>query len=320
MTRRRIIFMGSPDFAIPALDQLHAAHDVVAVYTQPPRKSGRGMAENLVPVAAHARRLGIEVDWPTSLKETEVQAKLAAYDADIFVVVAYGLLLPAAVLALPKLACINGHASLLPRWRGAAPIQRAIEAGDAETGISAMVMERGLDTGPVLATERCPIMADETAGSLHDKLASLNADLLGRVVDQLPELLAQQTPQDDANANYAAKISPAEAEIDWTKPAEQIDRHIRAFAPVPGAWFTGPRGRIKVRKATIDRSAELAGDARPGQFIGCDADGHMQIATGEGVITLETVQPAGKKPMDAAAFLNGQSLPIGAVFGTDDGS
>lgn len=320
MTRRRIIFMGSPDFAIPALDRLHATHDVVAVYSQPPRKSGRGMAEHLVPVAAHARSLGIEVDWPSSLKEPETLAKLAAYDADIFVVVAYGLLLPSAVLALPKLACINGHASLLPRWRGAAPIQRAIEAGDDETGISAMVMEPGLDTGPVLATAACPITADETAGSLHDKLASLNADLLGRVVDQLPALLAQQTPQDDAIANYAAKISPAEAEIDWTKSADQIDRHIRAFAPVPGAWFTGPRGRIKIRKATIDDSAGSGPATQPGTFIGRNAEGHMQVATGAGVIALETLQPAGKKPMDAAAFLNGHAVPVGTVFGANDGS
>ena len=314
MTRRRLIFMGSPAFGIPALDRLRAAHDVVAVYTQPPRKSGRGMAEKLVPVAAHARECGLDVHWPETMKDPATQAQLAGYQADAFIVVAYGLLLPPAVLALPAFGCLNGHASLLPRWRGAAPIQRAIQAGDSETGMTAMLMEAGLDTGPVLASHACAITADDTAGSLHDKLALLNADLLAKVVADLPAYLASPQIQDDDQAIYAAKISPAEAAINWADSAAMIDRHVRAFSPVPGAWFTGPKGRIKLRAASIALPDANTSDAAPGRFIGCDEKGHMQIATGDGVITLHSVQPAGKKPMDSAAFLNGQPMDVGTIL------
>jgi len=321
MARRRIIFMGSPDFAIPALDALSTQHDVVAVYSQPPRKSGRGMEQRAVPVARHAETLSIPTHCPTSLSGADEQSVLAGFDADLFIVVAYGLLLPQAVLDIPRFGCVNGHASLLPRWRGAAPIQRAIEAGDAQTGMSAMLMEAGLDTGPVLATESCAIMDDDTAGSLHDKLASMNAGLLLDVVNDMPAILGRQQIQDDAKAIYAAKISPAQAQIDWGQTAAVLDRHIRAFSPFPGAWFTGPKGRIKVTKAHYDKTSRTDGvgaDNRPGTYVGQGADGAMQMATGGGILSLDMLQPAGKKPMPAADFLNGQAVRAGTVFADFD--
>jgi len=308
MTRRRIVFMGSPEFAIPTLDRLADEHQVVAVYTQPPRRAGRGMRETPQPVAAHAAGRGLAVCHPESLKTQEDATSLAEWQADVFVVVAYGLILPPAVLAMSRFGCINGHASLLPRWRGAAPIQRAIAAGDAKTGVCAMIMEAGLDTGPVLDRRECDIGDAETAATLHDRLATITADLLGEVVAQLPDILDRKQPQDDSAAIYAPKLTPAEAEIDWQLPALTLDRQIRAFTPVPGAWFTGPKGRIRIRSARLgtDNNGTM-----PGQFLGLDSQGGMRIGTGAGEIILDDIQPAGGKVMSARAWLNGNPLSVG---------
>lgn len=317
MSKQRIIFMGSPDFSIPALDALHQHHNVVAVYSQPPRKSGRGMEEQLMPVARHAATLGLETHWPDTLKDAETQDSLAAFNADLFVVVAYGLLLPQSVLDMPRLGCVNGHASLLPRWRGAAPIQRAIEAGDAESGISAMLMEAGLDTGPVLAVSHLIMDNRETAGSLHDKLAAMNAKLLLHTVDNMPDILDQKTVQNEDAATYASKISAAEAQIDWHKGAIALDRHIRAFSPFPGAWFMGPKGRIKITEAAVETDGVGQNDRgtyEPGTFLGSADDGAMRIMTGHGILKVMRLQPAGKKPMHASDFLNGQVMDIGTIL------
>ena len=307
MTARRIVFMGSPGFAIPTLDRLADAHEVRAVYTQPPRRAGRGMRETPQPVAAHAAARGLTVRHPESLKTAADAAALAALEADVFIVVAYGLILPPNVLAMPRFGCINGHASLLPRWRGAAPIQRAIAAGDTKTGVCAMLMEAGLDTGPVLARRECAVGDGETAASLHDRLAILTADLLGQVVAGLPDILETQQPQDHAAAIYAPKLTPAEAEIDWQLPALVLDRQIRAFTPVPGAWFTGPKGRLRVRAA---RRGDAASAGAPGHYLGLDPQGCMRIGTGAGEIILDEIQPAGGKVMPARAWLNGNPLPV----------
>lgn len=312
MTRRRIVFMGSPDFAIPTLDRLAGAHEVLAVYTQPPRRAGRGMRETPQPVAAYAAAHGLTVHHPESLKTDDDATALAALKADVFIVVAYGLILPPKVLAMPRFGCINGHASLLPRWRGAAPIQRAIAAGDTKTGVCAMVMEAGLDTGPVLDRRECTIGDTETATSLHDRLSMLTADLLGEVVADLPAVLERQQPQDHTAAIYAPKLTPAEAEIDWHLPALVIDRRIRAFTPVPGAWFTGPKGRIRIRAA---RHGDAAGIGAAGHYLGLDSQGGMRISTGAGEIILDEVQPAGGKAMSARAFLNGNPLSVGSAIG-----
>ena len=312
MTRRRIVFMGSPDFAIPTLDRLAGAHEVLAVYTQPPRRAGRGMRETPQPVATHAAAHGLTVHHPESLKTDDDATALAALKADVYIVVAYGLILPPKVLAMPRFGCINGHASLLPRWRGAAPIQRAIAAGDTKTGVCAMVMEAGLDTGPVLDRRECTIGDTETAASLHDRLSMLTADLLGEVVADLPAVLERRQPQDHTAAIYAPKLTPAEAEIDWHLPALVIDRRIRAFTPVPGAWFTGPKGRIRIRAA---RHGDAAGIGAAGHYLGLDSQGGMRIGTGAGEIILDEVQPAGGKAMSARAFLNGNPLSVGSAIG-----
>lgn len=312
MPRRRIVFMGSPGFAIPALDRLAESHDIMAVYSQPPRRAGRGMQEHPQPVAAHAATLNIPAFHPQRLSDADDLAILAGHDADMFVVVAYGLLLPRRVLDMPRFGCINGHASLLPRWRGAAPIQRAIAAGDAETGVCAMLMEEGLDTGPVLARRSTAISEDDTAGSLHDRLATLNADLLADVAARLPDILDAAVPQDDSAATYAHKISSTEAVIDWSRPAAQLARHIRAFAPAPAAWFTGHRGRVRVLKAYAAN-----GTGPEGCYLGSTDDGGLQVGTGDGVLVLETVQPAGSRPMPAQAFLNGARLVAGQSMAPD---
>ena len=310
--KKRIVFMGSPEFAIPALARLSRTHDIAAVYTQPPRPAGRGMKEQLVPLAQYAQQLAIPVHWPQSLKSADAQDELAALNADVLVVVAYGLLLPQSVLDMPRYGCINGHASLLPRWRGAAPIQRAIAAGDTRTGMSAMRMEAGLDTGPVIATLDCAISADETAGTLHDRLAQLNADLLETVIAGLPDILAQAQAQDDESAIYAPKITTAECAIDWHAPIAVTDRQIRAFSPYPGTWFNGPRGRIKI--AAAKPTTGRADNAAAGSFLGLGEAGQMRVATVDGVLEISRLQPAGKKAMDARDFLNGQEIAPGHVF------
>jgi len=322
--RQRIVFMGSPAFAIPTLDRLVKTHDVCAVYSQPAKKSGRGMKTKDVPVAAYANAANLPLFTPTHLKSTDIEAQLAAHEADLFVVVAYGLLLPRSILEIPRLGCLNGHASLLPRWRGAAPIQRAIEAGDTETGISAMLMEAGLDTGPVVCSQRTPISKSDTAGSLHDRLATLTATCLGEVIDGAPTSLAAPIPQPDYGVIYAAKITSDDAMIDWQQPASILDCHIRAFTPYPGAWCGGPKGRLRILEAhPVPRPAEhMAADA--GIFLGKDSgskhcESNMMIACSEGALAITRVQPAGKKPMLAVDFLNGAGLKIGDHLQSETG-
>jgi len=322
--RQRIVFMGSPAFAIPTLDRLVKTHDVCAVYSQPAKKSGRGMKTKDVPVAAYANAANLPLFTPTHLKSTDIEAQLAAHEADLFVVVAYGLLLPRSILEIPRLGCLNGHASLLPRWRGAAPIQRAIEAGDTETGISAMLMEAGLDTGPVVCSQRTPISKSDTAGSLHDRLATLTATCLGEVIDGAPTSLAAPIPQPDYVVIYAAKITSDDAMIDWQQPASILDCHIRAFTPYPGAWCGGPKGRLRILEAhPVPRPAEhIAADA--GIFLGKDSgskhcESNMMIACSEGALAITRVQPAGKKPMLAVDFLNGAGLKIGDHLQSETG-
>jgi len=322
--RQRIVFMGSPAFAIPTLDRLVKTHDVCAVYSQPAKKSGRGMKTKDVPVAAYANAANLPLFTPTHLKSTDIEAQLAAHEADLFVVVAYGLLLPRSILEIPRLGCLNGHASLLPRWRGAAPIQRAIEAGDTETGISAMLMEAGLDTGPVVCSQRTPISKSDTAGSLHDRLATLTATCLGEVIDGAPTSLAAPIPQPDDGVIYAAKITSDDAMIDWQQPASILDCHIRAFTPYPGAWCGGPKGRLRILEAhPVPRPAEhIAADA--GIFLGKDSgskhcESNMMIACSEGALAITRVQPAGKKPMLAVDFLNGAGLKIGDRLQSETG-
>ena len=319
VVKRRIVFMGSPAFALPCLQRLGKTHDVCAVYTQPAKKSGRGMKPTPVPIAAHAAAMGLPVFTPEALTSDAVLTQLAAHEADVFVVVAYGLLLPPQVLAMPRFGCLNGHASLLPRWRGAAPIQRAIQAGDAETGISAMLMEQGLDTGPVVATIRTAIAGDDTAGTLHDRLAALTADCLGGVVDSLPTSLAQPRPQPKTGFTYASKISSANAKIDWHRMGGDLDCHIRAFSPYPGAWCHGPKGRLRILSA---RPAPVLDDGAAvpvGHFLGADADGLPLVRCGDGAMAIAMLQPAGKKPMTGAAFLNGVTLARGEAFSAESG-
>ena len=312
MPRYRIVFMGSPDFAIPALQKLAETHDICAVYTQPAKPAGRGMKSTPVPVAAYAADKSLTLFSPASLKTDDVQQQLAAHKADLFVVVAYGLLLPKIVLNIPKLGCINGHASLLPRWRGAAPIQRAIAAGDAVTGISAMLMDEGLDTGKVLMRRSCKIDPAETAGSLHDKLAALNAETLDDVVADITNLLTTAEPQDDSHARYAAKITPQEAEIDWACDNAKLDCHIRAVTPFPGAWCLGPKGRLRILQARPTNMAHPA-HAPAGSIVGI-SKAALHVATGDGVLAIEQLQPAGKKPMHVGDFLNGHKLVIGQML------
>jgi len=304
----RLVFMGTPDFALPTLAALRAAgHEIACVYCQPPRPAGRGQKPRPSPVQAAAEDAGLPVRAPASLKDADAQAAFAALGADAAVVVAYGLILPAAILAAPRLGCLNLHASLLPRWRGAAPIQRAIMAGDPETGVSIMRMEEGLDTGPVLLTERVPIGPDATAGALHDRLADLGARLMVRALAGLASGTLTPVPQPAAGATYAAKIDKAETRLDWRRPAAELDRQIRGLSPAPGAWFQRDGGRVKLLAARP--LAESAG-AAPGTVL---ADG-ATVACGAGALRLERVQPAGKGAMDAAAWLRGKPLAPGTVL------
>lgn len=293
--------MGTPDFAAPVLTALIAAgHDVVCVYSQPPRPKGRGLAHEKSPVHKLAETHGIEVRTPVSLKSAEEQAAFAALDLDAAVVVAYGLLLPKPCLAAPRLGCFNLHGSLLPRWRGAAPIQRAIMAGDAETGVMVMRMEEGLDTGPVLMTERAAVDR-KTYGTLHDELARIGAELMTRALAVLEQGSVTEQPQDYEGLTYAKKIDKAEARIDWTRSARELDCLIRGLSPMPGAWFEAKGERIKVLLAE-----PVAGHAARGTVLS-----GLTIACGEGALKLVTVQRAGRGPVDAESFLRGFALRPG---------
>ncbi|MDN3645970.1 methionyl-tRNA formyltransferase [Pontixanthobacter aestiaquae] len=300
----RIIFMGTPDFAVPTLAALHeAAHDIVGVYTQPPRPAGRGKKLQPSPVQLKAEELGIEVCCPTSLKTEEAQRQFAALEPDIAVVAAYGMILPQAVLDIPEHGCLNVHASILPRWRGAAPIHRAIMAGDPGTGVTIMQMKAGLDTGPMLATIRTPI-EDKTTGELTEELAELGAQLMVGTIRNLS--FHQPVEQDDSEATHAPKIDKAEAKIDWNEPAKMIERKIRGLAPFPGAWFELNGERVKVLKAElIDASGEAA----------TTIDDNLTIACGEKALRPLRIQRAGKPKMDAAEFLRGSPVPSGTQIG-----
>ena len=299
----RIVFMGTPEFAVPTLLALHeAGHRIAAVYTQPPRPAGRGKAERKSPVQLAAEKLGIEARHPTTLRDLGVEADFLALEPDLAVVIAYGLILPTPILNGPRHGGLNVHASLLPRWRGAAPIQRAILAGDSVTGVTIMRMEEGLDTGPMLATARVPV-EDKTSGELHAELAEIGARLLVETIAQLDQ--TKPEPQPDFGATYAAKIDKAEARIDWSKPAELIEREVRAFAPFPGSWFELDGERIKVLRA---RTIGVNG------FDGTVLDDALTIACGQAALRLLTVQRAGKPAMPAEDFLRGHPVPMGTVL------
>lgn len=303
----RIVFMGTPDFAVPTLTEIVGqGHEVVAVYTQPPRPAGRGMAERPSPVAVQAGRFGIPVRMPKTLRTAEEQALFAALDADAAVVVAYGLILPQAVLDATQLGPFNLHGSLLPRWRGAAPIQRAVMAGDAETAVMVMRMEAGLDTGPVAMGERIAIPPDTTSGQLHDRMALVGADLMVRALAALERGSLGLTPQPEAGVTYAAKIEKSEARIDWSRPAAEVHDHIRGLSPFPGAWTEMSLGG-KTERVKVLRSAVATGSGVPGTVL----DDGLTVATGEGAVRLVELQRAGGKAVAADAFLRGAGVPAG---------
>jgi methionyl-tRNA formyltransferase len=300
----KIVFMGTPQFAVPTLEVLIAAgHEVVAVYTQPPRAAGRGKRLQSSPVQRAAEAHGIAVRHPTSLKGADEQAGFAALSADVAVVAAYGLILPRAILDLPKMGCLNVHGSLLPRWRGAAPVQRAILAGDAETGVTIMQMEAGLDTGPMLAVVHT-LVDRKTAGQLTDEIAALGANAMVEVLADLPDHPPRAQP--DEGVTYANKIDKAEARLDFTANAEQVERQVRAFAPSPGAFFELAGERFRVLAANV---IELAGE--PGAVL----DDGLTIACASGAIRPATIQRAGRPAMDAAALLRGFPIPPGTRLG-----
>jgi len=299
----RLAFMGAPDFAVPTLDALwKAGHEIAAVYSQPARPAGRRYELRPTPVAARAEALGLEVRTPTSLKDTAAQAAFAALDLDAAIVVAYGLILPPAILEAPRYGCLNVHASLLPRWRGAAPIQRAILAGDEQSGISIMQMDAGLDTGPVLAKAATPIGEETTGESLHDRLAAMGPPLLLEVLDAILAGTAAAEPQPSDGATYAEKLSRAESRLDWTKPAELLARQVRAFYPWPGSHFDYEGQPIKVL------AAELAeGEGHAGSVL----DAALTIACGKGALRPTRLQRPGKAAQPLDAFLRGFPIPAG---------
>ncbi len=296
--------MGSPTFALPTLEALlDAGHEIACAYSQPPRPAGRGKQERPTPVHAFAAARGLEVRTPKSLKRAEEQAAFAALNLDAAIVVAYGLILPKAILDAPKHGAFNLHGSLLPRWRGAAPIQRAIMAGDTVTGVQVMRMEEGLDTGPVLATFQTPIDSDDNTSTVHDRLAVSGAALMRDTLDKLERGEVTETPQPDEGVTYAHKITPAETRIDWTRPAREIDCMIRGLSPTPGAWFELEGVRMKVLMSRLG-----AGVGSPGKTL----DDGLLVACGEGAVRLLKVQREGRGPMEAEAFLRGQPVPAGA--------
>ena len=307
----RLVFMGTPAFAARSLGAVvSAGHDVVAVYTKAPQPAGRGKRERKSPVHELAETFKLEVRTPKSLRRTEAIEELAALDADAAIVVAYGLILPQAALDATRLGAFNLHASLLPRWRGAAPIQRAIMAGDARTGVQIMRMEAGLDTGPVLLSEATPIRPDDTAATLHDRLAEIGAELLPRFLAALERGGVVETPQSESGVTYADKISSDEARIDWTRSAADVDAHIRGLSPYPGAWFEAGMcdARTERVKALMSRLADGAG--APGCAL--EVSGRLVVACGEGAVELSRLQRAGRQAQDAEAFLRGFPVLVGA--------
>ena len=298
----RLVFMGTPAFSVPVLDALVAAgHEIAVVYCQPPRPAGRGKKDRPSPVQARAEALGLPVRHPVSLKTAEAQAEFAAWDAEVAVVVAYGLILPQAVLDAPVRGCLNIHASLLPRWRGAAPIHRAIMAGDGETGVCIMQMEAGLDTGPVLLRRATAIGPEETTGELHDRLSKMGAEAIIEALAQLDHLTPE--PQPVAGVTYAAKIDKSEARIDWTRPAAEVDAQIRGLSPFPGAWVEHEGARIKLLGSSI-----AEGQGAPGEVL----DDRLTVACGSGAVRISRLQRAGRAAQDAESFLLGHALPVGA--------
>ncbi len=299
----RIVFLGTPEFAVPTLAELVGrGHDIAAVYTRPPAAAGRGMAERRSPVHEAAEKFGLPVLHPENLKGEAVAETFRAHDADAAVVVAYGLLLPKAILETPKHGCLNLHASLLPRWRGAAPIARAIMAGDHESGIMVMQMDEGLDTGPVALAERVAIGPDMTAGELHDKLAPLGAGLMARAIAAIERGAPEFKPQAAEGVTYARKIDNRETRIDWSAPWKQVHDHIRGLSPFPGAWFQIGDARVKVLRSTRGE-----GGVAPGTVL----DGRLSIACKEGAVRLLEVQRAGAKAMSAEEFLRGTPVKAG---------
>ena len=300
----RLIFMGTPDFAVPTLLELAVAgHEIVGVYTRAAKPAGRGLELQPSPVEREAHRLGLPVLTPTTLKTAEAEAAFRAHNADAAVVVAYGLILPKPILQAPRLGCFNVHASLLPRWRGAAPINRAIMAGDAQSGVTIMQMDEGLDIGAMAMAERVPIQPDMTAGDLHDALARLGADLMLRAIAAAERGSLPLTPQPAAGVTYAAKIGKGETHIDWSKPWRDVHDHIRGLSPFPGAWFEIGGVRVKALRSTKGE----------GKGVPCTAlDDHLTIACGDGAVRLTQVQRAGKQPMAAEEFLRGTQVEPGA--------
>jgi methionyl-tRNA formyltransferase len=303
----RLVFMGTPEFAVPTLDAIaRAGHKVAAVYTRPPRPAGRGMAVQASPVAHQAERFGVPVFTPKTLRDIGAVEGLRAHHAEAAVVVAFGMILPKPVLDLFPLGCFNLHASLLPRWRGAAPIQRAIMAGDRETGVAVMKMEEGLDTGAVAMTERIAIAPDATAGDLHDELAPLGAGLMVRALAALERRELRLTPQAEAGVTYAAKIDKSETRVDWTQSWTKVHDHCRGLSPFPGAWCEYAKGvRIKIL-----RSTKGSGAGESGRVL----DDELNVACAEGAIRLLELQREGRKPMHAEEFLRGTPIPPGSVL------
>ncbi len=303
----RVIFMGTPDFAVPVLTEIVGqGHEVVSCYTRPPAQAGRGLETKPSPVHRAAERFGIPVFTPKTLKTPEQAEIIASHQADVAVVVAYGMILPQAILDLPELGCLNLHASLLPRWRGAAPIQRAIMAGDAESGVCVMKMEAGLDTGPVAMVEKLAIGPDMTAGELHDQLSPLGADLMVRALAALGRGGLQFTPQPEEGVTYASKIANAEAKLSWTLPAQQVHDLVRGLSPFPGAFAEIDLGKGPERLKIL-RTARAGGAAEPGTLL----DDEGSVACAVGAVKLLQVQRAGKAPMSGAEFLRGARLGAG---------
>ncbi len=304
----RIVFMGTPDIAVPALNGLiNAGHEISCVYSQPPRKAGRGQAIRLSPVQTAAQFLGLPVRYPDSLKAKSDQEELIAFQPEMIVVIAYGLILPSQIIKAPPFGCLNIHVSALPRWRGPAPIQRAIMAGDAETGVTIMRMDDGIDTGPLLLQKMLPIGPDATAGDLHDELGGMGAELVVEAISGLLRGDVHEVPQSNVGATYARKLSRDEGRIDWGLPAVQIERNIRALNPWPGAWFEFKGERIRIHRASVKNISGVASAV-------IDAD--PTIACGEEALKLEILQRAGRKPIEGAAFLRGFDLPLGTFLGS----